>query len=43
MTPAFGLVETRALHPYLVRCSDSVGRYPLQSALYRELSLLATR
>ena len=24
MTPAFGLVETKALYPYFARCSNSV-------------------
>ena len=29
MTPAFGLVESKALHPYFVRCSDSVSHRPI--------------
>lgn len=29
MTPAFGLVESKALYPNFARCSNSVSRYPL--------------
>jgi cytochrome P450 len=29
MTPAFGLVEAKALYPYLSRCSDSVSHFPI--------------
>ena len=28
MTPAFGLVEAKALYPYFVRCSNSVSHQP---------------
>jgi cytochrome P450 len=28
MTPAFGLVESKALYPYFARCSNSVSNRP---------------
>jgi hypothetical protein len=31
MTPAFGLVEAKALYPYLSRCSDFVSHYPIHA------------
>ena len=31
MTPAFGLVEAKALYPYFVRCSNSVSHFPIHT------------
>ena len=33
MTPAFGLVEAKALYPYFVRCSNSVSDHPTRVCL----------
>lgn len=29
MTPAFGLVEAKALYPYFIRCSNSVSHFSI--------------
>jgi cytochrome P450 len=31
MTPAFGLVEAKALYPYFIRCSNSVSCFPIHT------------
>ena len=40
MTPAFGSVEAKALHPYFVRCSNSVSHRPLFLALKLSVPLV---
>ena len=31
MSPAFGLVEVKALYPHFTRCANSVSGYPIQA------------